>query len=184
MKTDWIVGWWSTIQDDNGDPVDDGWFAGGPLAQSARFQLISTGELYDYEDDIIVERVVGQFLVINSSSGRTLPLHMRLEVEDEQLASAGVSTFDLFDINNADRPFMWHKLLLVPPGDVTNMNANQSHPEWGHIDCRVNRRMSNVQQLVLRIQTIPLDYTFGPYNAMTGTDLWWFGAWLRVLVKH
>lgn len=153
---DWHVGWWS----------EDG-LTTGAQSQQVVLTLITDAELLQYEDDLIVERVIGQYLLLNNSETPTIA-HLRLAVRPEN--ETAVFTLDTEQSINADEQFMWHKVQYLE-GNANNMNAQ--HPEWSHIDCRVNRRLQGLDRLVLT-----LDFMDGLV-----TNPFAFGAWIRVLVK-
>lgn len=156
---DWHVGWWS----DELLVADQ--------SQQVVLTLVTSGELLNYEDDVIVERVVGQLLIINSGTEVGLACHARLAVRPEN--ESAIFTLDMTLPDGAEEPFMWHKVLTLGPGG-SNMLAS-AHPEWSHIDCRVNRKLEGLDRLVLCLETIPA--------LVDGEAEWRIGAWIRVLLK-
>lgn len=160
MQLDWHVGWWSESLVNTTDVEN--------------LDLINLADLDKYEDDIIVERVVGQyFLRSNATDGPHL-FATRLYTCDTAQSESGVN-LNLFLFDDADYAFMWHKvqvLDMLGNAGSQNMFSSASHPEWSHIDVKVNRRLSDMKLLRFRIDSFTPDVSFT------------YGAWIRVLVKH
>lgn len=165
---DWHIGWWDI---DGAVGLNEETGASGVI-----LPLINSAELEKYEDDLLVERVIGQYFIWNLTDASVLFM-CRLEVQTEDETGFASS---LWDASTADRPFMWHKVLLLPPFGTNMGNVDHDmHPEWSHLDVKVNRRLSDVQTL----QFIIDPRGSAPLN-MGATDNWRYAAWIRVLVKH
>lgn len=164
---DWVVGWWS--EDLNGFATD---------GDTVELELLSQGDLDMYEDNVVVERVVGQFWLQNQSPDNRLVVAMRLAVRQAFNDGVGVVNVDLFNFSNAEEPFLWHKVIDLESlndaqagvGSNTNMRPDH-HPEWSHIDCRVNRSLGDLDRLILEIDPLFV------------TSRFFYAAWIRVLVK-
>lgn len=154
---DWVVGFWSEALSTGQD--------------STILPLVDEAQLLDYEDDLVVERVVGQYFLRNLTE-QTQLIACRLYETD--VANGGSPPWNLWSFEDADQMFMWHKIHLL---DVTaNFGSRNmfsaAHPEWSHIDCRVNRRLHDMKELRFHI------------DALTPLTVYEWGAWIRVLVKH
>lgn len=162
-RYEWVVGWWSeglSVVTSTIELID----------------LIGLPEMDTYENDVLVERVVGQYYVQNLETASVMVLHTRLACrETNGDGETAVINLTLFD--DARESFMWHKVHILDQG--TNFGARNmfsaAHPEWSHIDCKVNRKMSDLQCLRFHFQTmLPAVITEG----------FTWGAWIRVLIKH
>lgn len=159
-NVDWNIGWWtdSEIGFNNSQVI---------------YELISDQQLEVYEDDCIVERVVGQYLIANVNTSDSLLMHIRLCVRPEGTSGPFAATIRLFEM--ADEQFMWHKTILIPPAS-TNLFPG-AHPEWSHLDCRVNRKLEGRDRLCLIFE--PDNAVLNPATAAN----FQIAHWMRVLVK-
>jgi len=160
---DWLVGWWTEQAE--------------PSLPSATGQvilpLVSDADLASYEDDVIVERVIGQYLLANPGTGDSYHIHARLTVRPE--SDVGVWSASIENFTMADEKFLWHKIHVLSP-QTRNMGPDV-HPEWSHLDVRVNRKVEELERLCLIFEPTTL------FGATPGTDPFNYAAWIRVLVK-
>lgn len=154
---DWLVGWWTEKEE-----------LGSASAQVI-LPLVSDADLVQYEDDCIVERVVGQYYLEAGTSGTTL-VHTRLTVRPE--SDVGIWSASISNFHMADEKFLWHKVHALTAS--TRNLAPDIHPEWSHIDCRVNRKLEELQRLV---------FIFEPETVLSAETNFKWGVWIRVLVR-
>lgn len=154
---DWLVGWWT----------DEGEL--GSASAQVILPLVSDADLADFEDDCIVERVIGQYY-LEAGTGGTVHLHSRLVVRPE--SDVGIWSASIANFTMADEQFLWHKVHAMTAS--TRNLAPDIHPEWSHIDCRVNRKLEGLERLCL---------IFEPTTVLSTETTYKWGAWLRVLVR-
>lgn len=156
---DWVVGWWT-------EQIELPQAAGQVI-----LPLIGDAELASYEDDVIVERVIGQYLLANpSATGDAVHLHARLTVRPE--SDVGIWSASIENFVMADEKFLWHKVHILSP--ASRNLAPDIHPEWSHLDVRVNRKVEELERLCLIFEPSTLFGTATTFN---------YAAWIRVLVK-
>jgi len=172
---DWVMGHWSEY--DPGDGMLDSFTV--PLDGTlVTLQLIADADLADHQDDIIVERVIGQYL-LNCTLATTSSVGycaMRMAVRPEDPGAAILSTWQapITSAVMADEKFMWHKQHILNHG--TRNLAPDVHPEWSTLDVRVNRRLQELERLCLMFQGT----TGGGFSATSSMTC---QAWIRVLCK-
>lgn len=167
MAMDWIVGWWSTAYSTS-------------AGTAVYLQLISGSELEDKGDNLVVERIVGQYYFANAdATGASHLMHTRIVVRPEALP-AGPFVNDITTADGAEERFLWHKVHKADLEGFGTGAANLGmlcHPEWSHLDVKVNRRMGDNDVLLFIFQ--PTVGFFGETN-----DVFNYAAWIRVLVKY
>lgn len=101
-------------------------------------------------DDIVVERVVGQWggFTVSEDTVR-LCLRIRVAIYDDNSDSLAFYADDLFGAEDANEPFLWQRYVELFPG-VTPLQVSM-HPGWSMIDVRVARKLSREQALVLTV---------------------------------
>lgn len=172
-KLDWVMGHWSEVDPVTGDVDSFTIPCDGTLVT---LQLIADADLADHSDDMIVERVVGQYLLSYNGTAPAVGFcAMRMSVRPEDPGAAILSTWQapITSAVMADEKFMWHKQHVIGAG--TRNLAPDIHPEWSTLDVRVNRRLEELDRLCLMFQAT----TGGGFDATVFSAQ----AWLRVLVR-
>lgn len=158
-RLDWVIGWWS-----EGYATEV-----GPTLLS----LIGLPELAEYEHDLVIERVIGQYYIQNLTTSDVVTVHTRLyTTEVNGAGSAPVYNLNLFD--DANQQFMWHKVHVLDVAEnfgARNM-FSAAHPEWSHIDVKVNRKLGDLEELRFHIQPMEAAAEYA------------YAAWIRVLIRH
>lgn len=161
---DWVVGWWFEGM------------ASNIVGTETVLSLVGLPELEVYENDLIIERVVGQYKLVNmDTAGNPTVMHARLYTTSVDGTGVGPG-YIISDFATAEQQFMWHKVHYLEaasssPEAATNM-ASTLHPEWSHLDVKVNRRLGDLEELRLQFQTWSNDQGYQ------------YAAWIRVLVRH
>lgn len=164
---DWVVGWWSDVPP-------------SALTGQVVFSLLSAADLDKYEDGLIVERIIGQYNVfVDQPDPGTVHLRIVVRPEDPTVGGTGYFSMGIQEFPQAEEPFLWHKVITCPAG-VNSMSVLR-HPEWSHLDVRVNRALNDLDRLLLiaeggdLLAGVPGGGTPVRYRLQ---------AWIRVLVKH
>lgn len=169
-KLDWITGWWTEVTASGPD-----WFTVSPFT-TPMLQLVSDADLREHGDDVVVERVIGQYMLESDAGNDTSGIvHMRLVVRPEDPAAVVTPVWaaPITTSAMAEERFLWHKVHYLNNG--TRQLAPDIDPEWSHLDCRVNRRLQELDRLVLIWQLMPF--------AAGVEQTYRCGAWIRVLIS-
>lgn len=163
MSIDWIVGWWSESTNLQA------------AFEQTQLTLITLNELEDKGDSLRVERVIGQYYLENIDSVNGVLCHVRLVVRPSHPA-LGAWEMPITDAEGAEEKLMWHKVHYLG-GRGTNVGGPSAHPEWSHIDVKVNRSLNDNEELLLIIECGP------PFHDPEEQGQVRYAAWIRVLVK-
>lgn len=163
MALDWIVGWWSETTNLTA------------AFQQVQLTLITLNELEDKGDSLRVERVIGQYYIENNDSDFGVLVHARIVVRPSHPA-LGAWSMPIYDAEGAEEKLMWHKVHYLG-GRGSNMGGPGSHPEWSHIDVKVNRALNDNEELLLILES------GAPFHDAEEAGQFRYAAWLRVLVS-
>lgn len=166
--TDWVVAHWSESQ----VTIDGtGLFF---------FDLLSAADLEAHQDRMTCIRIVGSYhftmggvLTVTPAPVMTSRMVMlRIFKGDERdepagaVPAASVPRYDPFLTSNADDEYMYQREMYVQPtpyapGDAV-FGASNPHfigedPYYSNIDCRVMRKLSNEERIILAIRTNVVD---------------------------
>jgi len=103
-------------------------------------------------DDLVVERVVGQINLTYGAEGEAVfvraAARIVVGIYDDNSDAVAIYEDSLFGGGDANSPFLWQRYfyLTVAPGGMLEQYAD---PGWGAVDCRVNRRLTRGQCLLL-----------------------------------
>lgn len=176
MALDWVVGFWhgstpTTVM----------------VGNQVIFQLLNSADLDEHEDQVVVERVVGQYRYRFTHEEPTEAglVHTRLTVRPENTATGAVFNAPIAPQAMVEEKFMWHKVhffsydATAGSARVDNMFSERTsmfqHPEWNHVDCRVKRRVEELDRLCWVVEPVQ------PAAGVGGSlEIW---LWLRVLVR-
>lgn len=158
---DWLTLWWNESISSAVDTVN--------------LELVGDPELSMYDDDLVVDRIIGQFYLANTTSGGTSQFFAARVYDTDFSGNTGaVITPNLWVLNDADQRFLWHKVMVLDGSGnagAKNMFSSASHPEWSHVDIRVNRRLGDLRGL------------YWKFDALTVTASFDYGLWLRAWVR-
>lgn len=185
-RYDWVVGWWSERQKGSGATcsshlqtfsIND--------QQMSIIQLLNDADLAEHTDDVLVERVVGQYMLafapdLSDEEHTSCGVHMRLTTRPEDADTGAVFAARISPYKNADEKFMWHKVHIL--GEGAPALYPQHHPEWSHIDVKVNRRVEELERLVLLVEPFPIVGVEAGDECSIHVAIR-MAAWLRVLVS-
>lgn len=130
----------------------------------------SPEETVETTDDIITERVVGQFDIVNSSEETTLiAVRLRVGLYDDTADIAAFYADSLTDGPDANEPFLWQRYFRIQPGFTLIDTLHE--PTWSMIDCRVARKLTREQALFFSVFSL---------NANVGVVLY-LRMWARSL---
>lgn len=190
MAMDWILGWWDDPACSTSDAPPYGLQEyEGPV--HVLLDLVTAAQLEQYGDTVIVERIVGNYLLYNRSDYSFL-MNVRCQVTQPNQVF-GQSYYNIWDGEYADDRFLWQKIsaLALDASNMANSNWGiHQHPEFNTLDIRVNRRLSDMDNLSLIFapRCAPSSVAAGLPNFYglpfdEGFDRWYLGAWIRVLIK-
>lgn len=162
------------------------------LGLTASIPLVDQLVLFDYEDTVVLDRVVGHFFFSNSSieenpenfNSDMFVCHMRVRPARELLSGAGnyAVSGTMVDGDVAEEDFLWErKMYLDPttPGDTClNGNAGVDVPWYHTIDCRVSRRVEQGEAIILNFANGDPDY------AVNGQRVLQVTPYLRCYLLH
>lgn len=149
-----------------GDPIPYG--AGNPaniiLVRSGTGVLaIPEESVIESPDDIVVERVIGQFELSSEEEVPVLAcLRVRVAIYDDLNDQVAFYADSLFTGTGANEPFLWQRYLRPSP-DAFGGLQQVDHPWWTSVDIRVKRRLGRDQALVLSVETGGALHTIRPF---------------------
>lgn len=186
-KLDWVPLWWSEAMQ-----VTVGVTPAAPI-RAALIQPDATSTVTENQD-ITIERIVGQFVVFNQTSDvvPNVPdiIHCRIRAPvptdiDNLALLEGTSENTPGDFDSASLPsIMWHRVLVLRQNTLTGSFDEAETNYYGAqgfasslIDCKVNRRLTTGEACVFEIGPMGSSVAVGP-----SLTLHW-GLWLRGLLR-
>lgn len=151
---------------------------------SSDLELGAGNSAYPEAESFVVERVIGQFLMVsNTETAVNAFLHHRIYPVEQEFNTFAIR--DLSQPENAETDFLWHRVEMWWPQQVNNLFGTwyaigSTTPfqdcRMGHFDVKVNRRLRQGECLIFHTQVVggvapPVDNTY------------FIHMWARALVR-